>query len=439
MARPRKRKAKDICAARRELDREAARIKKQRELLERREAKAREKAGAKAAKLRERHAKEAAKLAERHQRELSRLDTDVKCPPAKPRERSSKKSAKKATAKKATEKGDAGAAGSRVPTLTEALAERGITHRPGKGLSGLALDDLDFQLATRAYAGTSHRPEARAREDQRAYVRAMEELRQQVLDRGGNLEDFEAFRREWLRRSAELLNRRAGLMSSAIVGPARFPAASQRKKSDLYDRKAQEFREWAAKRRRALLGEDRSQAAIRSTDDDALDRLREKLAETQRWRQLAKQANVILRRKKWSDEQRLAAWRQLGVPEPEIARLRRSGAIILPNISSQIRRLEQRIAQLEELAEDKARGRFEPYERGPWRVTWDDEDGRVRVQGPKPKTREATRAQSAKFKARGFRWSPRSSAYQRQATENAWHAARSIVDELATVAPSAAA
>ena len=109
----------------------------------------------------------------------------------------------------------------------------------------------------------------------------------------------------------------------------------------------------------------------------------------------------------------------------------------MANFAGEIRRIKQRIEGLQDLEEKKARGGFEPYKRGPWSIEWDDEDGRVRVTGPKPATREATRQQSAKFKARGFRWSPRNSAYQRQATENAWYAAQNIVDGIADASEAA--
>jgi len=151
---------------------------------------------------------------------------------------------------------------------------------------------------------------------------------------------------------------------------------------------------------------------------------------TEAHREVAKKANAILRQKKLTVPEKQAALAELGLSEPTITNRLRFGPFHMANISSEVRRIKQRIAQLRDLAEDKARGEYEAYQRGPWSVTWDDEDGRVRVQGPKPATREATRAMSAKFKARGFRWSPRNQAYQRQATENAWYAARNIVDEI---------
>lgn len=486
---PRAKKTNSICAQRRALEREAKRLERNRIAIEKREKAARERAEAKASKLRERHKKEATKLRERHEKELAALGKGIECPPAKPRASRARRTAKKSPpaddSSPAASRGVAAWVADRPATVAPGSAEPkvkiGITKHPAgtagitddhdgiyavtpgegksfktlggaarwlkrrnynadgtriKGVAGaptrarISVDDLDRDLATRAYAGTSHTPERRAEQERAEYVAYMEKLRGEVLEAGGDLEAFESFRAQWLKRKREQLSRRQGLMSSMIVGPARFPVAQQRKRSDVYDRKQREFAEWTDKQRRRLLGLGKS-TAIRSTDDDAIERLQEKLAATEAHREVAKKANALLRKKKLTDAQKRAALADLGLSESTIKTRMRFGPFIMANISSEARRIEQRIAQLRELAEDKARGRFEAYERGPWTVTWDDEDGRVRVEGPKPATREATRAQSAKFKARGFRWSPRNQAYQRQSTENAWHAARSIVDELA--------
>ena len=91
--------------------------------------------------------------------------------------------------------------------------------------------------------------------------------------------------------------------------------------------------------------------------------------------------------------------------------------------SANIRRIKERIAELERVAVAPAR---EPVVIGDVRIEEDRDDNRVRVTFPRRPGKEATRI----MRRWGFLWSPSASAWQRKATYNAWVAAEQAAREL---------
>ena len=392
---------RSIDKAERDLAREEAKLARAQQAQAKREAKARERAEANVAKLREKHGRELAKLGAQHERQLGAL-------------------CKAATG-----------AGRRPPPAPVKPTPKAPAQRQPTALAPISAADLPRDLILRAYTNTSFSGDRRADGERLAYVAQMERLRAAVLDQGGDLDAFEAYRRKWLKGRRELYTRHSGLASAMIVGPARFPAERQRKAHDLYQRKAREFLDWDEKQQRRLLG--KMPAVIRSTDAEALPKLREKLDDVQHSRELAKEGNKIIRRRS-PDEAKIAALEAIGYDRDIAQRAVTSGVgqvrpgFNLRNLASEAKRIEGRIAEIEAHAEAKARGAFEPYERGGWSVTMDAE--RVRVRGPKPEDADGRREMSRRFKRRGFVWSRKNSAYQRQANANGWAAARMLVDEI---------
>ncbi len=96
-----------------------------------------------------------------------------------------------------------------------------------------------YDLARSAFSATSHEPERRALQ----YIRSYEEMLQSDLasipgyDRANYVSRF----RSWV---STLLAKHSRIMSAAIVGPARFPTARNRKANDAYDTAARDFQSW---------------------------------------------------------------------------------------------------------------------------------------------------------------------------------------------------
>ncbi len=98
----------------------------------------------------------------------------------------------------------------------------------------------------------------------------------------------------------------------------------------------------------------------------------------------------------------------------------------LTNLGANIRRVQQRIKELEQ-----ALDREPPVdvERGAWSCTWDRDDNRIRVYSPRP-AKDERKERAQMFKSTGFVWSRANSAWQRQATIDGWHKAVAIVEKM---------
>jgi hypothetical protein len=167
----------------------------------------------------------------------------------------------------------------------------------------------------------------------------------------------------------------------------------------------------------------RKNRAISSDDPDAPDKLRERIEGLEARQERMKAINKIIQRKPKNmptDEKIAALAGFLNVSEPTAARMFEPDCCgwighptwELSNNSANIRRLKARLTQVEQAAAYREEvgedGREEQHEG--FTIREDVEDNRIRLLFP-GKPDEATRAI---LKARGFRWSPYNSAWQRQ-------------------------
>lgn len=176
---------------------------------------------------------------------------------------------------------------------------------------------------------------------------------------------------------------------------------------------------------------------ISSDDPDAIDKLREKLAGMEAEQEQMKAANKIVNAKKPTDEQKIASLGELGIPAP-IAKnflagdfMGRTGypAYALQNNNANIRRVKERIAELEKRAAFQAKREEETGTANKDIVLGDvifrenADINRVQIIFPgKPPltTRDM-------LSAHGFRWSPTEKAWQRQLNGNGLYAARQVL------------
>lgn len=314
------------------------------------------------------------------------------------------------------------------------------THARGEGAF---CDDLPLALACGAHRGTSHVPEERGAQERASYAATMAGDLADLLRLAGDDPAKRAIvDREWPRYRLGYGDRvRAHLaacgrcMSTMITGAANFPTARNRKRSDAADRKAGEASAYRAatlaRIRRDLRPEDQP---IRVEDDDAIERLRAKLAELQRQHAQMIAVNAAIRKHKraGADAQR-AAIVALGHSEAfarkalEPDDLQRIGfaPYQLTNSSAEIRRCEARIAEV------TARKATAPTRLEGERATLEEipADNRIRVTFP-GKPDAATRE---RLKRAGFRWAPSIGAWQAYPTHNA----RTVARELAGAAKPA--
>ncbi len=165
---------------------------------------------------------------------------------------------------------------------------------------------------------------------------------------------------------------------------------------------------------------------VSSDDPEALRKLREQLQKRIQSQELMKACNVAIRKNKTAEEQ-LAALVKLGWPEPDAVKLLKGdfcgrvgfAAYSLQNNNAQIKRLKDRIVDLEAVKQ-KAAGSRE--ELGSFTYEVDSDDNRIlfTFEG-KPDSEIRT-----VLKSHAFKWSPTRGAWVRKVTSNALADARIV-------------
>lgn len=297
----------------------------------------------------------------------------------------------------------------------------------------LLYNDIPEDLARRAHQGTSFVPATRAEQERNGYVATL--MRDfEVLFRLADTDEkraafpaeFERYRQGYRTRYATMLEAKSWCLSTMIAGPSNFNTRRHEKSSNAADKRTQElieFRERAlAAIRKTLQPELRP---IMSGDDNAAERLADKIAKLEKLQETMKAANYAIRRHKGHAAQMLALV-ALGFSEAFAARLLRpdfAGRIGYPsyeltNNNANIRRLKERqtIVERNKATSDSA------VEGANARLEDSPADNRVRLYFPgKPAVEIRTRLKSC-----GFRWSPTSGAWQAYRNENAMQVAREI-------------
>jgi hypothetical protein len=167
--------------------------------------------------------------------------------------------------------------------------------------------------------------------------------------------------------------------------------------------------------------------AISSDDPEAVTKIAARIAELEAQRAHMKQANRIIQNKKLTNEQKIAALRQMGQPTPEALLVADFAGRIgfadyqLTNSSANIRRLKQRLAELARKAEDKP----STTQLDGLRIEENVEDNRLRLFFDGKPGKEMI----DHLKRYGFKWSPTHQAWQRQLN----NAARSSAHALAGI------
>jgi hypothetical protein len=172
-----------------------------------------------------------------------------------------------------------------------------------------------------------------------------------------------------------------------------------------------------------------SNTAISSDDPDAIEKLQKKVAELEASQELMKTCNKIIRsrRKVYTDEEKIRDLIMAGLSEKNAHEVMNPGrfggqgfaGFYLSNNSANIRRLKQRIEELEQAGQDETT----EVEIGEVRILDSVEENRVQVFFPDKPDEETRR----RLKSSGFRWSPRNGCWQSYRGERYLAAAKSIV------------
>jgi hypothetical protein len=231
-----------------------------------------------------------------------------------------------------------------------------------------------------------------------------------------------------------------------ITGPSNFPAARNRKRLDTAHKRLEEFLDWTKRFRERMLktyDPRRANHTIYSDDADAIGKLRAKIEEAEQAQAMMVAANKIVRNKKFSDDnERAEALIELGLTRtsayavcvPDYMGRPGFAGYQLTNNSANIRRMKERIEQLEREAQrqeerqtENVTGVTEATVLGqPCKVVENVSIQRLQlVFDGKPPA-----AIREKLKHSGFRWSPTEGAWQRLLNE----ASRRVVEGMITPA-----
>lgn len=287
-----------------------------------------------------------------------------------------------------------------------------------------------YNVAVRAFEGTSFSPEERAISHIRMYENALQEDLKQIPAQAR--EQYYNKFKEWVRI---LFDKHSRILSEMITGPARFPTARNEKANNSYSKALEDFESWR----------DRAIKSINRKEEDAKP-IEQKNAEE--WERIKRDIDSNI--KSCVDIDNGAPFYRSAFVNSiygKIERLAKSGKMefVLKSIDY-IKQVQDenkvglkkpvftsrhKIWQLKEVCESAIQKKQEEKDKGNDEIKF---DGGVVV-----KNREEDRLQIlfdekpdaetiSKLKHNGFRWSPRFKAWQRQLTNNAYYACARVIN-----------
>lgn len=300
------------------------------------------------------------------------------------------------------------------------------------------IDDITKEQAESAYRNISWEPEKRGESFRRDYANGLEEfynsfitrIRKNVPEREKEFnEDFKQFREKYRALALAYLSAKGRTASAGVVGPSKFPTASNEKKMATEDRRRQEWQDFILLARKAFEKKyfPSESKVIRSGEECAVERLEDKLERLEKYHEKMKKANSIIRKGENVSE-KLA---ELGfdartiheITHPDFAG-RTGFSFHLTNSNAEIHRVRQRIVAEKQRVECYKAGDKE-YMIGNVRVLENVSLNRIQLFFPgKPDV-----AIREKLKSRGFRWSPNEGAWQRQLTNAAIYDVKDILEK----------
>lgn len=247
-----------------------------------------------------------------------------------------------------------------------------------------------------------------------------------IAQEGGAIDadsEFETYRQRCVSLFRRAWATEGGCMSSFITGPSKFPVAKNAKRMASRDRAYAAITEHATAARKAV--ERRAwphghpDGPVRGSNPDAPEILRERIANAKAQQERMRDVNKAIRaaKPKTPDAQAEAVRLLTGWPwaicrkliEPDFCGRVGFADYELTNNSANIRRMEQRLAVIENRREQGDRASEHNTTEGAVRVERDTTADRIKLIFPGKPSAKARDM----LKSRGFRWSPTAGAWQR--------------------------
>lgn len=282
-------------------------------------------------------------------------------------------------------------------------------------------NDIPMSVAVNAFRGTSFSPEKRANSYRNDYAATLasdyEEFKRQA-ERGGTLhlldDAFARYRSGYAGCYRAWLHSHSRCVSSMIAGPSNFPVRRAQKWNQAAHNRLEALIHYREKVRRAIIRDLRPDLRpVMAGDADAIERLAVKLAGMERSQEAMKKANAAIRKHaKAGPEAQIVALVEIGYSpddaagmlKPDFAGRIGFASYSLTNINANIRRVRERLEQLEKMHAMPVK----QHQGNGIRIEEDPPANRVRLffdGKPDAETR-------ARLKSSGFRWTPSLEAWQ---------------------------
>ena len=270
------------------------------------------------------------------------------------------------------------------------------------------LEDF-WDIACRAFHGTSFSPEKRAAQYIRDYETALnDDLNNMPED---EKERYITKYKEWVRI---LFDKHSRILSAMITGPARFPTRRNEKANNSYDSTTKEFNEWR----------ERSQKAIARRIEEAKPAEQKEAEEWERVKDMID--NHFLPTNLYNKLETIARHGKVEIINKAIDYIkeqnekRKSPIFTSRHKFWKLAEVAQNSIAKKESSENKDSVEIE-FEGG--KVVKNFSEDRLQIIFPGKPDSETI----SKLKSNGFRWSPRFMAWQRQLTDNSYYACARVV------------
>jgi len=302
-------------------------------------------------------------------------------------------------------------------------------------------NDISTEEATRSRQGISHVPEQRGRQIIESYIQGMKDDYNSLSEYAKTPEQkellddmFADYRKRYVKLKRDQLAKDSRTMSTMITGAANFPVRSNQKKMDSAQKALDTLVNYSEKAYSKMKNKLTGKEAIKGTDENAVEKLQEKLNILESNQEEMKNANKILKSKKLSDDIKKEELKKLGftdenikdIQTPDYAGKVGFASFSLNNNNAKIKATKARIADIVKMKELAKAPKEAPIKFDGGELTQDYTDQRIRfIFDGKPDAETI-----AMLKKRGFRWSSKNGAWQTQLTQNGQLRAKQILSEL---------
>ena len=270
-----------------------------------------------------------------------------------------------------------------------------------------------YDLCYRAHLGTSFSPEVRAE----SYCKMYDTDLAKVIELGGSVIKFERLFDNWL-------NAKSNCISSMIAGGSNFPVARANKANERERNHGEAYFKFFESLENKKSREERGEVIIKASDDDAVDKLQDKIDALELVQSQMKAFNKISLSKKLSNQEKLDQVKALNITS-EVLRYTENGGFPSYKLTNNNAKIKNAKARLESIKLNKSLDVADKIYDG-FRIVHNTDIQRIQfVFDDKPNADIISL-----LKSKSFRWSPREKAWQRQMTANTKSAVEKIIIEI---------